>query len=94
MEAMASGLAIVATDVGGTKSIVFEPENLLLPAEANLAEWADLTSGWLSGTNLSGTVSKNAKYAASKFDHVRNYGAFIEHVLSGCTTTDHDRSNI
>jgi len=88
MEAMASGLAIVATDVGGTKSIVFEPENLLLPAEANLTEWTDLASGWLSATNLSDTVSKNAKYAAAKFDHVRNYEAFIEHVLVGSTPTD------
>jgi glycosyltransferase involved in cell wall biosynthesis len=83
MEAMASGLAVIATDVGGTKSIVFEPDNLLLPAEANLNEWTDLASGWLSATNVSDTASKNSAYAAARFDYVQNYSAFISHIFGG-----------
>jgi glycosyltransferase involved in cell wall biosynthesis len=83
MEAMASGLAIIATDVGSTKSIVLEPANLLLPGQGSLTEWSELVSGWLRATNLGDTALKNARFAAEKFDHIRNYEALVKHVIHG-----------
>jgi len=68
LEAMASGLAIIATDVGETRNIIKNNENgILVPAKEPKA-LASAVLSLLSNRGLQRDLSKNAIKTAEQYD--------------------------
>lgn len=67
LEAMASGLAVISTDVGGVRDIVGKDEGLLVESK-NERQLADAMMKLVSNNNLRNSIGLNAVKAARKYD--------------------------
>ena len=70
MEAMAAGLAVVGSNVGGIKTLIQDGENGLLVPAADSVELAGKISSLLANRALAGRLGENARATiAAKFPY-------------------------
>lgn len=68
LEAMALGLPVVSTNVGGIPYIITNQQNGLLVHADDTAEMADAVTQLLSDNNMAATISKYAREYAAQYD--------------------------
>jgi N-acetyl-alpha-D-glucosaminyl L-malate synthase BshA len=76
LEAMACGIPVLATNVGGLPEVVVHGQTGFLFAPKNYAAAADIAVGLLSQPSLYLTMSRAAKKHASRFDSKRAVSAY------------------
>ena len=86
MEAIASGLPIVASDIGGISNIVIQGVNGILGKEKCVEQLADNICRLLDDENLYQRISENGSDIIKKYDYnviAKRYSMIIEHKLVG-----------
>ena len=68
LEALASSLPVVATDIGLTRELIVDRQNGLLVSPGNPSELADATKEILTDDTLRNFLSINARATAEKYD--------------------------
>lgn len=68
LEAMASGLPIICTEVGGMREIIKEGENGFMVSTKNIEELSEKVLMLLQDDELRKNISKNNKIAVKKYD--------------------------
>jgi len=68
MEGMASGLAVITTDVGGIKDIIKDKKNGILIQEKNLKQIAEKIIYLINNKKLKEKISKNALLTSKEYD--------------------------
>lgn len=68
LEAMALGLPVVSTNVGGIPYIITNQQNGLLVRADDVAEIADAVTQLLSNNNMAAAISKHAREYATQYD--------------------------
>ena len=68
LEALASGLPVVATDTGMTRELIVHRQNGLLVSPQNPREVANATEEILTGNRFRKALSINARATAEKYD--------------------------
>jgi glycosyltransferase involved in cell wall biosynthesis len=76
LEAMACGIPVLATNVGGLPEVVVHGQTGFLFAPKNYAAAADIAVGLLSQPGLYLTMSRAAKKHAGRFDSKRAVSAY------------------
>lgn len=85
MEAISFGIPVVATDVGGTREIVFDGVNgSLVPLHTSTRDVADLINDYISATDSQKyKLRKNSrKIWEEKYDALKNYKCFCQTIKS------------
>ena len=68
MEGMASGLAVITTDVGGIKDIIKDKKNGILIQEKNSKQIAEKIIYLINNKKLKEKISKNALLTSKEYD--------------------------
>ena len=68
MEGMASGLAVITTDVGGIKNIIKDKKNGILIQEKNSKQIAEKIIYLINNKKLKEKISKNALLTSKEYD--------------------------
>jgi len=84
LEAMACGCAVVATDVGSTKSLLDESCAILVPRDA--VALAEALAQLLEEEPLRGGLGRNARHIATSTHTIERFAAyFVQDVVQGAT---------
>jgi glycosyltransferase involved in cell wall biosynthesis len=87
LEAIASGLAVLATDTGGTKELVRDGENGFLVAMKDARDIADKAALFLERPELVRTMGEKSRQTAESMGWTQVAGAYKEAYGHACTHT-------